>query len=171
MDEQIIKLAKAREQFEAAKSRRAELLAAVTNGEAYRDDTQAMEQAQAEIAEATREIQAAALDAYLATGSKKPHPAIGIRETTTLTYDVDKALTWARSNLLAAVTLDRKLFETHAKAVVKTQPLDFVQIVKVPGVTIATDLSEWVTAEPEPDDHQEYYEEWANDETHIGEDR
>jgi hypothetical protein len=151
MDEQIMNLALNREILEDAKTRRAAMLAVVTDSEDYKAETAVIEQAQAAIADATRLLQTAALDAYAATGTKKPHPAIGVRVNTQVVYDPDKALEWSRSNLLAAVTLDRKMFEAHAKAVAKTQPIPFVALVQTPSITIASDLSEYLP-EPEPTD-------------------
>jgi hypothetical protein len=159
MDEQIKKLANARDTLEEAKINRTALLAQVTDSPEYAGLTSIIEQTQAAIAEVTRELQSAALDAYAVTGSKKPHPAIGVRVNTQVVYDPDKALEWSRSNLLAAVTLDRKMFEAHAKAVAKTQPLEFVALVQVPSITIASDLSTYI----EDIEEKAGYEAWVKE--------
>jgi hypothetical protein len=81
-------------------------------------------------------VRAEAMRVYELTANKTPHPAIVVKEFSVLSYDVDKALDYAREHLPACVKLDTKAFEKVAKAL----PLDFVTESKEPRVTIATNL-------------------------------
>jgi hypothetical protein len=92
-----------------------------------------------ELSEQLREL---ALADFKATGSKKPHPGVGIRVSTKLVYDPAVALDWAKTNVPAALVLDTKTFEGFVKA--STAPVTFVSIVETPTATIATDLSEYL---------------------------
>ena len=79
------------------------------------------------------------LDAFRQNGDKTPHPAVQIKMYTTLTYDTDDALAYAREHLPGALKLVKGVFEKAAKAV---EP-DFVTIGQEPRATIARDLSEY----------------------------
>jgi hypothetical protein len=92
-----------------------------------------------ELSDQLREL---AMADYKATGSKKPHPAMGIRVSTRLIYDQGVALTWAKTNLPAALVLDTKTFEAFVKA--STVPVTFVSEHHIASATIATDLSEYL---------------------------
>jgi hypothetical protein len=72
------------------------------------------------------------------------HPAIGIRQVRKLEYDSGDALVFCRTNLMAAIKLDTKLFEKHAKAVEETAPLPFVTYSLEVQATLATDLSNYL---------------------------
>ena len=78
---------------------------------------------------------------YEETGEKKPHPACGVRLTTKMRYVDADAITWCRENLPAALSLNRRLFEKHAKGVAETAPIPGVAFIKEPKATIAKDLS------------------------------
>ena len=145
-NELIVRLAQARARLNEAKSAREALLAAVTDSADYKLQLEFITQAQADIETATAAIKDEALGAWTATGSKKPHPAIGIKVMTKLVYGYTEATDWAKDNAPAMLTLDAKLFEAFAKtAAAKKQPLSFVGYNEVPTVTIASDLSEYMT--------------------------
>lgn len=84
------------------------------------------------------------LENFAATGNKKPHPALSVREVTRLEYDADIARAWCTHKLPKALKLDVRLFEKHAKAIGDTSPIEFVNITKEPQATIATDLSDYL---------------------------
>jgi hypothetical protein len=75
------------------------------------------------------------VDFYVATKIKEGPFGLKIRITSRLEYDPAIAFKWATEHNLA-LTLDKKAFETIAKA----QPLDFVTKVEVPGATIPSEL-------------------------------
>jgi hypothetical protein len=81
---------------------------------------------------------------YESTGQRHPHPAVGIRVYTKLRYDTDEALHWSQHHLHAALKLNKRFFEKHARAVAETQPIPFVTIEESPSATISIDLSEYV---------------------------
>lgn len=85
-----------------------------------------------------------ALDCFSKSGEKKPHPAVSIRMRTVLSYDPDRALAWCKVYLPKALSLNRKIFEKHARAVAETHPVPFVEIRKEPQATIARDLSRYL---------------------------
>ena len=147
MDNELItKLAQARARLDEAKRAREALLAAVTDSADYKLQLEFITQAQADIETATAAIKDEALGAWTATGSKKPHPAIGIKVTRKLVYDPIVALMWAKKDLAAAVippvppALDTVKFEKWAK----DNPPEFVTFIDVPTVTFAKDLSEYL---------------------------
>jgi hypothetical protein len=95
-----------------------------------------------QIDDLTQQLHELALSDFKATGSKKPHPGVGIRVSTKLAYDPAVALDWAKTNLPAALVLDTKTFEAFVKAT--TVPVTFVSVTETPSATIATDLSEYL---------------------------
>lgn len=77
-----------------------------------------------------------ALAVYADTGSKQPHPGVGIRVTTRLVYDRHDALQWAQDHNLA-LTLDVKAFE----GIAKHGAVDGIVTFQVePQATISSDL-------------------------------
>lgn len=101
---------------------------------------------QSKIGELELAIAADAMADYLQTGDKKPAPCVSIKIFHVLKYDPVAALDWCRVNLPAALTLDKRFFETHAKAVAATQPVPGVVVALDPRVQIASDLTKFVTA-------------------------
>ena len=97
------------------------------------------DQWQARLTEEETRLRSMIADNYDATGDKRPHPALGVRETTKLTYDDKLALAWAKEHDMA-LALDKKAFEKIAKA----SPPNFVTEVVDIVATIATDLSKYV---------------------------
>jgi hypothetical protein len=94
-----------------------------------------------QIDELSKQLREIALADYKATGSKKPHPAMGIRVNTKVVYDPKQAETWAKENLPTAFTFDTKFFEVYVKNVAD---VPCATIKQVPTATIATDLSEYL---------------------------
>lgn len=90
----------------------------------------ACSQAEAKLRELT-------LDAYRATGNKKPAPGVGIRITKSVEYDPTEARKWASSKG-ACLMLDAKAFE----AVVLKSVFDDApgKVVERPQATIAKEL-------------------------------
>lgn len=86
------------------------------------------------------EVRCAGLHTYLATREMHPHPALGIRNITSLIYDDREAREYCLANLPAVLTVDKKRFEKVAVEL----GLDFVTLQIEPQVTIATNLSKWL---------------------------
>lgn len=84
-----------------------------------------------------------AVAVYRETGSKQPHPGVGIRVGTVLTYRPEEAMAWAMEHKLA-LQLDTRQFEQIAK----TAPLPFVAKRDEPKATIASDLGAVVGETP-----------------------
>jgi hypothetical protein len=85
---------------------------------------------------AETQLREATIKAYNETGNKQPVAGVGIRETTSIDYNKDEALKWAKSHDMA-LSLDTKAFEK----IVKVSPPEFVKVTTVPQATISTDLS------------------------------
>ena len=96
------------------------------------------------IDQAKADIQIEALKAYQETGNKKPADGVGIRVYKKLKYDTEQAIEWCKANLPSGLKLDTRTFEKHAKAVEDTLPLAFVEYYEDAGVTIASDLSDYL---------------------------
>ena len=96
--------------------------------------------AQADVADAEGSVRKRALEMYQTDGNKRPHPAVTVKEFTTLSYDSAQALDYARQHLPQAVKLDTRAFEKAAKVL----ELDFVTIAKDPRPTITRDLTPYV---------------------------
>jgi hypothetical protein len=88
-------------------------------------------------------IRQTALDDYYRTSNKQPHEAVSIRIKKTMDYSYDDARKWAQEHLPEAIVLDRRLFESHAQAVAKTQPVPFVNYHSDAQATISTNLSKY----------------------------
>ena len=147
----LTELAKMRDLHTRANERRTAVIKAARETSEYTENTALIDYAAARMAEIEAQIAAEALQNYTATGNKKPVDGVTVKVFTVLKYDLPEALDWARKNLAEALTLDRKLFETHAKGVAKTQPVPVVQIVDEPRVQIASDLEHYLPkAEPAP---------------------
>lgn len=140
----VQKLAIARQETEQAKSELAQLVAefdARPDVVQLRNHVKAL-QAQVEMLDGF--VRENALEAYGKNGNKTPHPAVKIRVMKAISYEVADAFAWCHEHLTAALKLDTKLFEKHAKAVEDTTPLGFVYIIDEPQVAIDRDLSEYI---------------------------
>ena len=92
--------------------------------------TNVCSQAEAKLREMT-------LEAYRATGNKKPAPGVGIRIVKQLSYDDAEALAWAmESGAESCLSLQK----TNFKKVAEGLKLDFVKIGEVVQATIAKEL-------------------------------
>lgn len=94
---------------------------------------------------ATREaaeakVRELAVAAFLADGTKQPCPGVTVAETTKLVYTEKDAFAWALDKKFC-LALDKKMFESTAKATMDKAPLPFVTVETVPQAKIATDLS------------------------------
>jgi len=108
-------------------------------GERIKQLTDWLSRAQADLEANEQAVRETALEAYLETGNKHPHPAITIKVFTKLDYDEEQAVTYCVEHLPKALKVDKRKFEAVAKAA----ELDFVQITDDPKATVATDLSEY----------------------------
>jgi hypothetical protein len=145
-DEMLTILASQNQLEQEAKQRMIELRTQLeTSGEYQRLFLQAMT-ARVNAEAIGQSIREQALKDYQTTGSKRPHPAIGVRMTTKIGYIDSIARGWAFQHLPQALKLDTALFEKHAKAVADTDPIPFVEISQQAQITIATDLSGYLVA-------------------------
>lgn len=95
------------------------------------------------------DLRAAALAEFQATADKHPHPAVSIKLTNSLSFDVGEALAWAREHMPVVLTLDTKAFGKAIKAL----PLmpECVKWSEVPTTNVATDLTEYLGVDPDAD--------------------
>jgi hypothetical protein len=141
-NELLAKLAAQRLTLATAKEMKGAMVKAFEETPSYQAIQGNIASATNQISDLENELRGLALADYKATGSKKPHPGVGIRVSTKLVYDPAVALDWAKTNVPAALVLDTKTFEGFVKA--STAPVTFVSIVETPTATIATDLSEYL---------------------------
>lgn len=87
--------------------------------------------------QAEGKLRALTLEAFQATGSKKPAPGVGVRIVKQLHYDEAEALTWA---IESQVENCLSLQKTNFKKVAEGLALPFVRIEKVAQATIAKEL-------------------------------
>jgi hypothetical protein len=109
---------------------------------AYKPDVVSISE---QVEEAETELRLAAVQSFLDTQDKRPHPALGIRVTKVVQV-VDKNILadYCKEHLPQAYILDMKFVEKHAKAVADTAPLPGVEIVETPSATVASDLSSYL---------------------------
>jgi hypothetical protein len=115
----------------------------------------------AKLTEAEGKLKAEAVEIFNKTKNKQIAKGVGIRETTSFTYEPELALNWAREHKIAIVpeSLDVKKFEKYvastdtkevpvtaesAEKITISAEVTFVTINKVPSATLATDLSEYL---------------------------
>ncbi len=108
----------------------------------HSDKLDALEAAKERVNEAERAVRTATHAAYLASGDKKPHAAVGIRMTTIISYNEADARAWAMDNLKMALKLDTTAFDKAVRA--KLVPADIASIEEVAQTTIASDLSAYI---------------------------
>lgn len=106
-----------------------------------------LETAQAEVDRLYEQTALLGCQEFERTGSKSPHPAVGIREENILEFDDDAALELAQSKG-RWLKLDVRSFKKDAKLELsKTSPdPDVAQVVSTrtePKARIKTDLSQW----------------------------
>lgn len=144
MDALVRHLAQMRSEYEEARSRVQAAKEAIAASKLGCDLAEAEENVRvlAEFVEgAEQSVRNVALLEYQVDGNTDPHAAVKIKLYTVLDYEAAEALRYCREHLPQALKLDKRSFETAAKALV----LDFVQIDKEPRATIARDLSVFLT--------------------------
>jgi hypothetical protein len=97
-----------------------------------------------EIEKITREIYDQFLYPDTKIPYKYPHPAISIKVLIEPYYKEEDAHAWCMDHLPKALKIDAAYFEKHARAVLETAPLEFVQFVPKLSVQIKGDLAEFV---------------------------
>ena len=95
--------------------------------------------ARAAQAQAETTLRTAGLVAYAAGGSKRPHPAVGVRVTLQPQYDAAALTAWARTQMPALLQLDT----ARVAIVARHLPLPGVQLIPTPQATIGSDLTRW----------------------------
>ena len=88
------------------------------------------------VTQAEARLRELTIEAYSATGNKKPVEGVGIRELMKLDYDPKTALSWATEHKIA-LALDKKAFE----GIAKQSPLEFVTSTQEIQATIASELA------------------------------
>jgi len=138
LDDLVSELAQARAEAAEAHARLVALMASAAIIEAQADEHFAKER----VADLEDAVRKAALEEYVGSGNKHPHPAIAVRINKRLHYDVGVALKYCREHFDAAVKvmLDAKVFEKAAPSL----GLDFVEVVEEPQATIASDLTDYL---------------------------
>ena len=103
---------------------------------------QVVENQRALVREWETEVRELALRVFEETGSKKPHPQVGIRVSTVLDYDISAARNWALANAPFLLRLDGEAFEAMIKGMLpKHAPYDApVAFDTMPTATISTKL-------------------------------
>lgn len=145
----IEELAKVEHELAYTRTLRIAMLNAFMESEEYKN----VKDSEAVLAQASESLRGAIKETgeaeYTATGSKRPHPAVGVRLMPRVCYDQAVAVAYCREKLPNALKLDVSAFEKFAKAVHSVQPLDFVRIEHEPQITISTDLSQYLPKETE----------------------
>ena len=99
-----------------------------------------LETAKGQKVHAENVLRAATVDTYLddPDKNKKVAPGLGIREATTVEYNLETAIAWAQDNAAFILTLDKSHFEKVVKA--GGVPERVATLTVTPTATIATDL-------------------------------
>ena len=95
----------------------------------------------AEADELTAKIKADSLAEYLATKEKPTLKGLALRVNHSLKYDLNSVTEWAKENAKMLFKLDVKAFEKMATTTI----VPGVEIVDEPTITIAADLSEYLS--------------------------
>jgi hypothetical protein len=141
-NELLSKLAAQRLALATAKEMRTEMIQNFEESPTYQAIQANINNVAQQVDELSDQLRELAMADYKATGSKKPHPGMGIRVNLKFVYDPAVALDWAKTELRTALVLDTKAFEAFVKA--STVSLPFVEVQQIPSATIATDLSEYL---------------------------
>jgi hypothetical protein len=97
-----------------------------------------------EIEKITREIYDQFLYPDTKIPNKHPHPAITVMVLSVPFYKEEDAHAWCMDHLPKALDLNPSFFEKHAKAVLATAPLEFVQFIPKISIKIKSDLAEFI---------------------------
>lgn len=95
-----------------------------------------LEAAKNTASELDEQVRTRAVADFEATGNKRPHPAVGVGEYTTLDYQEEQALQWG-IQFGTCVKLDKRAFEKAAKALGN---IEFVKISTEPRARIDSKL-------------------------------
>ena len=142
--ELVRQLAEARRAQALSKQRLAELEKALKESQDYKLYSGFLSDANYQAKELDHDVRQIAVELFEQNGDKKPHPAVDIKEMTSMDYDDALAIAWCTHRLPAALKLDKSLFEKHARAVRETTPIKFVTFSTVPKANIASDLEEFI---------------------------
>ena len=143
-EKNVEQIARAREIEAEALAKLADLKAEIENeyGHALERLSSKVSEAKQNLADAEGVLRSLAVENFNSTGEKKPNAAVTIKEFSVLEYDPDTAIDWCiASNMKNALKLDKRKFETLAKAAI----MSFLFVFDVePRAQIATDLSDWL---------------------------
>ena len=142
--ELVRQLAEARRAQALSKQRLAELEKALKESQDYKLYSGFLSDANHQATELYHDIRTIAVEIFGQNGDKKPHPAVDIKEMTSMDYDEKLAVAWCKHNFPAAIKLDRSLFEKHARAIRETAPIKFVTFTTVPKANIASNLESFI---------------------------
>lgn len=145
INDMVSELAKLRNERDKLQHQKTEMTNAFFESQPYTntiDKLNDVENKTKEIEDRLRELQ---IIRYKYDNNKSIHPALGVRVYKILKYPELSAITWCiKSDFLAGIQLNKRMFEKHARAVLQTMPLEFVQVVEEPSATIATDLTKYM---------------------------
>ena len=144
-NELVRRLAEARDNITEYQERLADVKLAIAESElglVQASYEESLKNAKAWEVEVRAALDQAVLEAF--DGNKRPHPAITVKEMTKHEYDPSVAFAWAgtfpweQTKLQSPIVLDQKLLE---KAFAKIGAPEFVKVLTVKQVTVASDLS------------------------------
>ena len=136
--ERMRKLAEAREKLAEIHSRRKEKQEELLSDLEYQELIQAEEEQERIVEQCDSCVRDDALREFESTKNKHPFPWANIRVQTNLIYDDSEALEYCKEHLGAAISLNRKVFESVARSI----DLPLVNKKTEPKVYIDKDLSE-----------------------------
>ena len=142
--ELVRQLAEARRAQALSKQRLAELEKAFKESPDYKLYSGFLYDANNQATELDQSVRELALEFFELYGDKKPHPAVDVKEMTSIDYNETLAIAWCKHNLPAAIKLDRPLFEKHARAIRDTSPIKLVTFTTVPKANIASNLEPFI---------------------------
>lgn len=142
--ELVRQLAEARSMQAFSKQRLAELEKAFKESQDYKLYSAYLSDANKQASELDQDVRKIAVELFKQNGDKKPHPAIEIKDMTSMDYDDTLALAWCKHRLPDAIKFDRSLFEKHARAIRETSPIKFVTFTTTPKANIASNLEAFI---------------------------
>lgn len=126
----LLETAAMRNQVDEETRRLNAMLQAVKDSEEYKAAELRRQHFSESLAAAEARAKAVALDVFRATGVKS-RVGVSVKHytTTTLDYDYAAAYKWAETSAKELIILDRKLFESYAKAVANITPVPCVKMI------------------------------------------
>ena len=138
-EDEIKRLAQAREELELAKAEQKRLLDGFQRTDDWVNATFARDFAAGRV----DELESTIKENSVASGQKNPHEAVTVKLFTVVKIvDDAKAREWCMTNFRPALKLDTKVFEKAAKD--GTVPADLAVVEEDPRAQIATDLSKYL---------------------------